>query len=120
MGKKRRVLRSPKFANLRKHPKYAGMVRGNKGAKEDLSINPLSIEEDYYIPKPTAELEVKKVEEKEPLIEAPTPILSAVEEALALEPVAEEKPKRRRTRKTTAKKATTRKRTTRKKVGDKE
>ena len=30
MGKKRRVLRSPKFARLRKHPKYVGLVAANK------------------------------------------------------------------------------------------
>ena len=35
MGKKRRVLRSPKFANLRTHPKYVGMVSSNKKEKKE-------------------------------------------------------------------------------------
>jgi len=35
MGKKRRVLRSSKFANLRKHPKYAGMIAARQQKKEE-------------------------------------------------------------------------------------
>lgn len=35
MGKKRRVFKSPKFANLRKHPKYAGMVAAREQKKEE-------------------------------------------------------------------------------------
>jgi len=107
MGKKRRVLKSPKFANLRKHPKYARF--SNSVAELDLKTD--------------------KAEEKEPLIEPPTPILDAVEEPstlgaipepkLAVEaPVVEEnfKPKPRKKRTTTRKKATARKRTFKKKV----
>ena len=34
MGKKRRVLNSSKFAALRKHPKYKGLVRANSKNSE--------------------------------------------------------------------------------------
>ena len=35
MGKKKRVLNSPKFAKLRTHPKYVGLVAANKQEIEE-------------------------------------------------------------------------------------
>jgi hypothetical protein len=99
MGKKRRVLRSPKFKHLRKHPKYAGMA----APKEQ------KIEEAQEI--------------VEPVLEIVEPVLEIVEPVLETKPVAtieKPKPKPRRTRKTTAKKTTTRKRATIKKAEKKE
>ena len=95
MGKKRRILTSPKFAALRKHRKFKGLVKAN--------------------------LEQEKIE-LEPT--PPTPFLSAVEEPseLVVEPTQEApapvrkaapKPKRARTKASSKKTSTLKKRTTR-------
>ena len=97
MGKKRRILTSPKFAALRKHRKFKGLVKAN--------------------------LEQEKIE-LEPT--PPTPFLSAVEEPseLVVEPTQEApapapvrkaalKPKRARTKASSKRTSTLRKRTTR-------
>jgi hypothetical protein len=103
MGKKRRVLHSPKFAGLRKHPKYRGLASANSKLVENL----------------------QEVEEQEVVEE--TPILKAAEETLNIEPELQEvkpepilKPKKT-TAKASSKKSTTPKksrtrRTTRKKA----
>ena len=91
MGKKRRVLRSPKFAHLRKHPKYAGMVASNEQAKEESQESAIVEEQ----PTPVLDIVATQTETIEP-----EPVVKAVKE--------KPKPKPRKTRKkaTTAKKRT--------------
>ena len=94
MGKKRRVLRNPKFKHLRKHPKYAGMVASNKQKIEEIQ---------------------ETIEEvTEPAESIPTPVLETAAEVV----VEKLKPKLRRTRKKTtiAKKTTAKRRIIKKKV----
>lgn len=62
MGKKRRVINSPKFASLRKHPKYRGLAEANSKFVGNQ----------------------QEVEEQEVIEE--TPILKAAEEILDIEP----------------------------------
>ena len=64
MGKKRRVLRSPKFANLRKHPKYAGMVAANKQENEE--PNETVIENVEQKPEIIEEPKIVKLEKPKP------------------------------------------------------
>ena len=101
MGKKRRVLNNPKFANLRKHPKYAGMVAAHVG--------------------PSAAREQEKEESYEIVAEQPKPEIIKEPEIAEILPepkaVKLEKPKpapETKTKSKTAKK-TTIKKTTRKK-----
>ena len=105
MGKKRRVLNSPKFASLRKHPKYRALAEANSKFVGNQ----------------------QEVEEQEAIEE--TPILKAAEETLNIEPTPPEPtpapvlkptktvakasakkavaPKKPRTRRTTRKKTAT-------------
>ncbi len=62
MGKKRRVINSPKFASLRKHPKYRGLTEANSKFVENQ----------------------QEAEEQEIIEE--TPVLKAAEETLNIEP----------------------------------
>ncbi len=62
MGKKRRVINSPKFAGLRKHPKYRGLTETSSKFIENQ----------------------QEVEEQEVIEE--TPVLKAAEETLNIEP----------------------------------
>jgi predicted house-cleaning noncanonical NTP pyrophosphatase (MazG superfamily) len=86
MGKKRRILRSPKFKHLRKHRKYSGLVK----AKVEEAVE---------------EVVEEAVEEEiqESIEEIVTPILEVKPKATIEKP----KPKSRRTRKG----ATTRRKT---------
>jgi hypothetical protein len=56
MGKKRRVLNNPKFAKLREHPKYAGMIAARQPSKEE------SYEAEVEQPKPEFVKETEIVE----------------------------------------------------------
>ena len=92
MGKKRRVLRSPKFARLREHPKYAGMVAANKQENEEPD-----------------EIVVEVIERKPEIIEEPK-IVKLEKPKPALKKKAAPKTKAKsRTKKTTAKKTTRKK-----------
>ena len=86
MGKKRRVLKSPKFAKLRTHPKYAGMVAANKQENEEPS-----------------EAVIENVEKKPEIIEEPK-IVKLEKPKTAPKTKAKSK-----TKKTTAKKTTRKK-----------
>ena len=69
MGKKRRVLRSSKFARLRKHPKYVGMSAANEQKAEE--IQEVVIEEKQA----TSILDIIT-----PEIKVPEPVTEVVEE----------------------------------------
>tara|TARA_R110002072_G_scaffold208527_3_gene366043 strand:+ start:1606 stop:1971 length:366 start_codon:yes stop_codon:yes gene_type:complete len=89
MGKKRRILRSPKFIHLRAHRKFAGLVKANLKVVEE--------------EKPPAEEPVSlALEEPEVEIEERTPELLPEEPALTLLP--EEPKKKKPASKVTAKK----------------
>jgi len=92
VGKKRRVLRSPKFARLREHPKYAGMVAANKQENEEPD-----------------EIVVEVIEQKPEAIEEPE-VVKLEKPKPALKKKAAPKTKAKsKTKKTTAKKTTRKK-----------
>lgn len=71
MGKKRRILRSPKFANLRKHRKFKLLVENNlKEEKEEISVP--TIEKENITEVGTTE--ITKVKAEKPKIIKPAPV----------------------------------------------
>jgi len=66
VGKKRRVLNNPKFATLRKHPKYAKLVAANKIKKEEPSETEAVFEDIEHAPKIIEEPKAVKIEKPKP------------------------------------------------------
>lgn len=64
MGKKRRMLKSPKFAKLRTHPKYVKLVAANKQENEE--PNEVVIEVVEQKPEIVEEPKVVKLEKPKP------------------------------------------------------
>jgi hypothetical protein len=125
MGKKKRAKRLPQKFGRKFGRKFASFIRVQANLRE--------LKEEAVADGIVTLEEQAKITEAEAAVESLTPVLDAVEEILAPEPVADEtvpepaaetpvikeKPKKRRTRKTT-KKSVTKKRTTGKKAKDKE
>jgi len=97
MGKKRRVINSPKFASLRKHPKYRGLAEanskfiGNQQEVEDQGV----IEETPILKAAEEILDI----EPAPAKPTPAPVLKPTKtaaKASAKKAVASKRPKTRR------------------------
>jgi hypothetical protein len=99
MGKKRRVLRSSKFANLRRHPKYASLVAANEQKAEE--IQEVVIEEKQA----TSILDIIT-----PEIKVPEPVTEVVEETPPPK-LSKSKVKAPRKKRTSTKKRRTKKKT---------
>ena len=92
MGKKRRVLRNPKFAKLRTHPKYVGLVAANKQEIEEPD-----------------EIVVEVLEQKPEIIEEPKIVKLEKPKPAPKKKAAPKIKAKSRTKKTTAKKTTRKK-----------
>jgi hypothetical protein len=92
VGKKRRVLRSPKFAKLRTHPKYAGMVAVHEQEKEEPS-----------------ETVIETIEQKPEIIEEPKVVKLEKPKPAPKKKAAPKTKAKSRTKKTTVKKTTRKK-----------
>jgi len=92
VGKKRRVLKNPKFAKLRTHSKYAGLVAANKQENEEPD-----------------EVVIEKVEQKTQTIEEPKLIEPAKPKFVSKKKAAPKTKTKSRARKTTVKKSTRKK-----------
>ena len=92
MGKKRRMLKSPKFARLRTHPKYVGLVAANKQEIEEPD-----------------EIVVEVLEQKPEIIEEPKIVKLEKPKPAPKKKAAPKTKAKSRTKKTTAKKTTRKK-----------
>jgi len=92
VGKKRRVLRNPKFAKLRTHPKYVGLVAANKQEIEEPD-----------------EIVVEVLEQKPEIIEEPKIVKLEKPKPAPKKKAAPKIKAKSRTKKTTAKKTTRKK-----------
>jgi hypothetical protein len=107
MGKKRRVLKSPKFANLRRHPKYSGMIAAREQEKEE--FNEVAIKQPE--PEITQITQIMEIAPEPEITETtPEPKVVKLEKP---KPAPKAKAKSR-TKKTTAKKTTAKKTTAKK------
>tara|TARA_R110002074_G_scaffold81822_2_gene183144 strand:- start:1289 stop:1615 length:327 start_codon:yes stop_codon:yes gene_type:complete len=104
MGKKRRILRNPKFASLKKLRKWTDLVAANNVQEE---VNPEPLQE----PEPIIEAPVLELAEKElaPPVEEVVPKVEAVKTAPARKKRVAPKPKaaRAKAKKTSSKKSST-------------
>ena len=103
MGKKRRVLKSPKFANLRRHPKYSGMIAAREQEKEE--FNEVAIKQPE--PEITQITQIMEIAPEPEITETtPEPKVVKLEKP---KPVLRTKTKSKTTKKTTIKKTTRKK-----------
>ena len=106
MGRKRRILYSPKFAEIRKLRKYKRLVEQNAELLKSVGLYKAEPE---FIPEPAPEVVAEPIPEPVPEVVAePVPEVVA-EPILKMEPPAPKKARARKPRPTTAKKTTTRK-----------
>ena len=92
MGKKRRMLKSPKFAKLRTHPKYVKLVAANKQENEEPN-----------------EVVIEVVEQKPEIVEEPKVVKLEKPKPAPKKKAAPKTKAKSKTKKTTAKKTTRKK-----------
>ena len=102
MGKKRRVINSPKFASLRKHPKYRGLAEANsKFIGNQQEVEDQGVTEETPILKAAEEiLDI----EPAPAKPTPAPVLKPTKTVVKSSAKKAAAPKKPRTRRTTRKK----------------
>tara|TARA_R110000851_G_scaffold83939_1_gene183143 strand:- start:320 stop:601 length:282 start_codon:yes stop_codon:yes gene_type:complete len=92
VGKKRRMLKSPKFAKLRTHPKYVKLVAANKQENEEPN-----------------EVVIEVVEQKPEIVEEPKVVKLEKPKPAPKKKAAPKTKAKSKTKKTTAKKTTRKK-----------
>ena len=92
MGKKRRVLKNPKFAKLRTHPKYVNLVAANEQKNEEPN-----------------EAVIENIEQEPEIIEEPKIVKLEKPKPAPKKKAAPKTKAKSRTKKTTAKKTTRKK-----------